>query len=300
MQLPAIAVIVTAPPYAPFLSELAAHPLVGGLRLNTVMPLAETPGEVLGRLSGLGPPLWVDLKGRQLRVTAAAVPPFTEVRLSHRIRVRTPADAFFDDGREHARIVAVDGDRLILEDGPRRVIGPGESVNVVDPSLEIEGTLTETDRAYLAAMQAAGLRKVMLSYVESPEDVEEVRALLPDAEPVLKIESRRGLAFAAKHGAGLGRLMAARGDLYVEVVEPHRIVGALRGVIRADPEAIAASRLFPSLARHPVPAAQDVTDAAFLMALGYRTFLLGDEVCLRRDSVMEALNLLAAVAGEMP
>jgi pyruvate kinase len=291
--------IVTAPPYAPFLSELAAHPLVSGLRLNTVMPLAETPGEVLARLTALGPPLWVDLKGRQLRVTAAAVPPFTEVRLSHRIRVRTPTDAFFDDGREHARVVAVDGDRLILEDGPRRVIGPGESVNVVHPSLEIEGTLTETDRAYLEAMKAAGLRKVMLSYAERPEDVEEVKALLPDAEVVLKIESRRGLALARRHGAVLGRLMAARGDLYVEVLEPHRIVGALREVIRADPEAIVGSRLFPSLARHPVPEAADITDAAFLMALGYRTFLLGDEVCLRRDSVIAALNLLAAVAGEM-
>jgi hypothetical protein len=31
--------IVTVPPYAPFLEEVAAHPLVAGLRLNTVMPL---------------------------------------------------------------------------------------------------------------------------------------------------------------------------------------------------------------------------------------------------------------------
>ncbi len=299
MRVSAIAAIATVPPYAPFLPELAAHPLVAGLRLNTVMPLAEPPGEVLGRLSKLGPPLWVDLKGRQLRVTAAAVPPFTEVRLSHHIRVSTPADAFFDDGREHARVVAVDGDRLILEDGPRRVIGPGESVNVVDPSLEIEGTLTDTDRAYLAAMKEQGLRRVMLSYTERPEDVEEVRSLLPDAEIVLKIESRRGLEFARRHGSRLGRLMAARGDLFVEVLEPHRIVSALRGVIAADPEAIVGSRLFPSLSRHPVPEAGDITDAAFLMALGYRMFMLGDEICLRRDSVMEALNLLAAVAGEM-
>ena len=43
------------------------------------------------RLRGLGPPLWVDLKGRQLRVEAAGIPPYTDVRLSHRIRVRTPA-----------------------------------------------------------------------------------------------------------------------------------------------------------------------------------------------------------------
>jgi len=291
--------IVTVPPYATFLPEVAAHPRVSGLRLNTVMPLADPPAAVLERLARLGPPLWIDLKGRQLRVTAAAVPPFTEVRLSHRIRVPVPADAFFGDGREHARILAVDGDRLVLEDGPRRVVGPGESVNIVHPALEIEGTLTGTDRAWLEAMRETGQRNVMLSYAERPEDAGEVRALLPEAELMLKIESRRGLAFARTHGGSLGRLVAARGDLYVEIGRPHRIVEALRAVIAADPQAVVASRLFPGLARHPVPECAEISDAAFLIALGYRTFLLGDEVCLRRDSVMAALDLLQAVAGEM-
>jgi hypothetical protein len=292
--------IVTAPPYAPFLDEVVAHPVVGGLRLNTVMPLRDSKREVLERLSALGAPIWVDLKGRQLRVVSAAVPPFTEVRLSHRIRVRTPCDAFFSDGREHVRVAAVDGDRLILEDGPRRLVGPGESVNIVDPSLEIEGTLTETDREYLTAMREAGLSRVMLSYVERRGDVDEVKALLPNAEVVLKIESRRGLDLVTDRGASLGRLMAARGDLYIEVLEPHRIVGAIRRIVAADPTAVAASRLFPSLARGPVPEATDIGDVAFLIASGYRTFMLGDDVCFKRDSVVAALNLLDAVARELP
>jgi pyruvate kinase len=278
---------------------VASHPIVCGFRLNTVMPLKETPREVLERLSSFGVPLWVDLKGRQLRVVGAAVPPFTEVRLSHRIRVRTPCDAFFSDGREHARVAEVDGDRLILEDGPRRLVGPGESVNIVDPSLEVEGTLTDTDREYLAAMRDVGLTCVMLSYVERRDDVAEVKALLPGAEVILKIESRRGLELVAD-GASLGRLCAARGDLYVEVFEPHRIVGALRRIIRADPSAVVASRLFASLARGPVPDAADIGDVAFLVGTGYRTFMLGDDVCFRRDSVMAALNLLDATAREYP
>jgi pyruvate kinase len=139
----------------------------------------------------------------------------------------------------------------------------------------------------------------MLSFVEKPEDAAEVRALLPGAEVVLKIESQRGLHLARVHGAKHGRLMAARGDLYVEVGLPHAIVSAVRDLIRSDPRAIVASRLFPSLARGPVPAATDVGDVAFLLSLGYRTFMLGDEVCLRRDSVIAALNLLEAVAKEM-
>lgn len=291
--------IVTAPPYASFLDKVATHPLVCGLRLNTVMPVRDGPVEALKRLQAFGQPLWVDLKGRQLRVVGAAIPPYTEVHLSHPIRVNTPVDAFFSDGSECVRIVAVDGNRLILEDGPRRLIGPGESVNIVHPSLKIEGTLTETDRAYLAAMPDLGLNRIMLSYVESPSDVDEVQHLLPGAEVMLKIETQRGLDYARKHGASLGRLMAARGDLYVEVLQPHRVVSALRDVIAADPDAVVASRIFDSLAWHPVPQSADIGDVAYLLSLGYRTFMLGDAVCLRRDSVLAALNLLGKVAEEL-
>jgi pyruvate kinase len=291
-----ISAIVTVPPYASFLDEVAAHPLVSGFRLNTVMPVRGGPCEALERLNKYGQPLWVDLKGRQLRVAGAAIPPFTEVQLSHKIQVQTPVDAYFSDGNERVKIVAVDGDRIILEDGPRRLIGPGESVNIIHPSLEIEGMLTKTDKAYLSAMKEAGLTKVMLSYVESAYDVGEVKNILPDAEVVLKIETQRGLSFAREHGAKHGRLMAARGDLFVEVLRPHRIIDAVKTIVRADKEAIVASRIFDSLAWQAVPVSADIGDVAFLLEIGYRTFMLGDQVCLKRDSVLEALNLLKALA----
>lgn len=299
--------IVTLPPYADFAGELARHPCCVGFRLNTVMPIRGFDGtpatsgaldDVLRRLSSHGVPLWVDLKGRQLRVVGGAVPPFTEVRVSHPVRVKTPCDAFFDDGRTHARVLEVDSDRLILADAPRRFVGPGESVNIVDESFEVLGTLTAADQAYLEAMGRLGERRVMLSFVEKPEDVAEVQALLPHAEVVCKIESRKGLEFAQRHGAGHGRLMTARGDLYVEVLQPHKILEALRIVIASDPDAMVASRLLGSLARHPVPEESDITDVAFLLGLGYRTFMLGDEVCLRRESVLAALNLLGAIVRE--
>jgi pyruvate kinase len=290
--------IVTAPPYANYLQEAADHPLVCGFRLNTVMPLRHTPAEILQRMGEYGQPLWVDLKGRQLRVVGAAIPPYSEVRLSHPIQVETPVDAYFSDGAERVRVAAVDGDRLILADGPRRLIGPGESVNIVHPSLQIEGTLTETDRAYLDAMRTLGLKQVMLSYVESLEDAAEVQQLLPGAEVLLKIETRRGLAYAGEYDNQHGHLIAARGDLFVEVERPHHIVGALKQIIAADPDAVVASRIFDSLAFHPVPASADIGDAAFLLSLGYRTFMFGDAICLQRDTLIEALNLLAALGEE--
>ena len=41
--------------------------------------------------------------------------------------------------------------------------------------------------------------------------------------------------------------MAARGDLYVEVDRPHLILNAMEKIIKADPNAIAASRMLNSL-----------------------------------------------------
>jgi pyruvate kinase len=291
-------VIVTTPPYADFLAEVASHPIVRGFRLNTVMPLRETYREVLQRLSKFKQPVWVDLKGRQLRVVGAAIPPYTEVKLSHRIKVETPVDAYFSDGLERVRVAAVDGDRLILADGPRRLVGPGETVNIMHPSLRIEGTLTETDKTYLAAMKELGMTKVMLSYVESIEDVDEVKSLLPNAEVILKIETQRGLNFAKQHGAKHGHLMAARGDLFVEVIRPHRIASAVKTIIQADKDAIVASRILDSMAISPIPSSADIGDVAFLLEIGYRAFMLGDSVCLRRESALEALNFLEEIAKD--
>ena len=294
-----IQAIVTVPPYASFIKEVAAHPLVGGLRLNTVMPLKEDISTLLKRLSSFGKPVWVDLKGRQLRVVGAAIPPYTEVTLSHHLMVDTPVTAFFADGREYAEVIGVNENRILLADGPRRLIGPGESVNIPHPSLRIAGTLTDNDHAYLAAMRELGLHQVMLSFAECADDAAEVRGLLPGVELVQKIESLRGLHHARQTKATHGRLMAARGDLYVEVGQPHRIARAVQEIVQADPNAIVASRLFESLAFHPVPNSADIGDAAHLLHIGYRTFMLGDSICFKRESVLEALNLLAALARDM-
>jgi pyruvate kinase len=294
-----VSAIVTIPPYARYIDEVAAHPIVSGLRLNTVMPLKEEISSLLQRLSGYGKPLWVDLKGRQLRVVGAAIPPYTEVQLSHHISVDTPVTAFFSDGREHSEVIGVNDDRILLADGPRRLIGPGESVNIPHPSLKICGSLTDTDRAYLAAMCELGLRHVMLSFVESSADAADVQSLLPNVELVQKIESMRGLQHARRHGSAQGRLMAARGDLYIEIGQPHCVARAVRDIVRADPQAIVASRLFDSLAYGAVPASADIGDAAYLIEIGYRTFMLGDSICFQRDSVIEALNLLQALTRDL-
>ena len=43
-------------------------------------------------------------------MAAAGIPPYTEVQLSHPVRVQTPVDAYFSDGRERVRVAAVEAE----------------------------------------------------------------------------------------------------------------------------------------------------------------------------------------------
>jgi len=106
--------IVTVPPHASFITEVACHPLVSGLRLNTVMPVKGSLEDTLKRLLDTGKTIYVDLKCRQLRVRTFGVPPFTEIELTHRIAVETPVTAYFSGGKERATVLEVDGNRLIM------------------------------------------------------------------------------------------------------------------------------------------------------------------------------------------
>lgn len=293
--------IVTIPPYAPFIREVARHPVVSGLRLNTVMPTKEPLEDLLKRLQdeSNGKTLWVDLKGRQLRTVGFATTPFTEVRISHEVSVKTPVTAYFGNGRESATLAGVDGKRLLFLEGPRRVVGPGESVNIVHPSLEIKGYFTETDLEYIEAAKKAGVHNYMLSFVESYDDIEALKQRDKSAIVVAKIESLKGMRYVREdYKPEHCRLMAARGDLYIEVERPHKILAATEQIVGKDRDAIAASRILSSLAETPEPYCSDITDVAYLLKAGYRTLMLGDEVCLRRDSVTGALNLLEAIVND--
>lgn len=330
-------VIPTLPPYAPYIAEVMKHPAVAGARLNTVMPLKGEVGDELARLNSLmeGKPLWIDLKGRQLRTSYGhfykgktpegrtynlggqivkleiddpratgdlVSPPWADITLDRRIKLdlsHGPILCLFRGGKEKAYIVeVVDGNRLIMLDGPRRVVGGGESINILDPSLEVEGYLTDLDVQYVKAASAIGIHTFMLSFAEQDSDIEEVLAIDPKAVITAKLESARGLAWAQKSKyvrKGQVRLMAARGDLYVQMgSRPDRIIEALEGMIDADENAIVASRILDSLQDGP-PTCADIMDIHALLTMGYRSFMIGDEVCFHREKLLLACDMLKAM-----
>src|SRR3989338_7861712 len=294
--------IVTVAPYAPFIDEIIKHPMVSGVRLNTAMKIKEKKGEleqVVERLRDKAgeKDLYIDLKCRQLRVKTFGVPPFTEIELTHSISVDTPVTAYFSDGEEYATVLEVEGNKLFMQEGPKRTIGPGESINIPHHSLKVDGYLTDKDKEYIKAGSAAGVHKYMLSFFEQPEDGTELLLLDPKAEPIYKIESPRGLDYVRKNFSGKGRLMAGRGDLFVELSnsessKPHQIIEAMETILEKDSNAIAASRILTSFSKSYMPSCQDISDVDSLVRMGYRTLMLGDDVCMKRESILSALNLL--------
>jgi pyruvate kinase len=291
--------VATFPIFTRHERMVCEHPLIGGIRLNTARASAHNPDDILDRLLDAcsrvpGKPIWIDLKGRQLRVTRWADPFYEDVEINHRIKVNTPALAILR-GDLPASIVGVNGNRIRLDARPRQALGAGQAIYIADPSLEIEGYLTDTDRGYVAAAVKRNMHRFMLSFVERTSDIGELTALDPEALPLAKIESPRGLTFVREEYEALRghvRLMLARDDLYV-TLGPKKFdaVAAEREIIACDPKAFAASRILESLEEHDEPSLGDLKDLLSLIESGYERLVLGDGSAITLDSFLRTMDV---------
>lgn len=289
--------IATLPPQARHSREIAADLNIDQLRLNTGVDLGQSPADMLDTAlfkSG-AKPLLIDLKARQLRITKWVDPGFEHVSINHKISVNTPCKVIFRDSM--ATVVdVINGDKLVLEDPPESALGAGQSININDPSLVIEGFLTPRDHEFIEAAKSRGLHRYLLSFVEREEDIIELLALDPKAEIICKIESRKGLKFVENvypKYADRVRLMCARDDLYTNIGSNKlEMLDAERLIIENDPNAIVASRILTSAekSKNQEISLADLKDLESLFNLGYRNFMLSDTLCLNRDAFNKAVK----------
>jgi len=314
-----IRMILTVPPLAKFRS-LAENPIVESIRLNTTLPLETPLKEVLSHVQSEAgtKPVWIDLKTRQLRIAGYRVQFLKDreihyISLTHRIKLDIPSEVFIDNANYAGTAVDLVGHNTLVIEGSvekRRGlplpsqgqvgIRPGMSVNILSPSLVIEGFLTRKDRKYIEAGKKLGMNNIMLSYVENESDITNVLNINPVAKIVAKIESKKGLDFidlAYPKYAKRMDLMAARGDLYTELDKPDKIIDACKKVIKANPGAIFASRMLESLANvDDTPRCAELFDVYCGILMGYKRFLVGDDICSKKDSIESALGLFRVLA----
>jgi len=292
---------VTLWPSFPHFEKFTGDKRLSGIRLNSAMMSAFDLDKEFSIVKGLiNPiPLYFDIKGRQLRVKEV-IPnkERLELILNHPIEVETPTSVLFKAGADGAPLEKIiDGNHLIFEGGPDYKVYPGESIHIRNPSLIVKGpTFLDYEIEKIEKAKQAGFKKYFLSYVESQRDIDEFREFVGNSEIIAKIENKKGLEYVAKKYKNQKNLnlMAARGDLYVELDKPHEMMDALKMIISKDKGAHVGSRILLSIVRNPVPECCDFMDLAYLYDIGYRNMMLCDELCLKEEWLDNSVNVLQA------
>lgn len=261
--------------------KVFSNPHISEVRFNTGVQTAYSIEETLDILKNLSikynKKLWIDIKGRQLRVTKWADPLYSCIEISHRVQVLYPAQIYFRNG-DRVNITHIkDGNKLFVDPLPRQALGEGQSVNILAKDIEIDGYLTEKDKQYLRVCQKMDLNYIMASFVETFDDLAQILQILPNAQIVSKIESLKGMSFITQYN--VPNLMAARDDLYLQSGQTYSMLNHLKTIISRDSGAICASKIFLSLEKRETVDLADFADLELMYSMGYRKFMLCDNIC---------------------
>lgn len=278
------------------LEKIISHPSIDAVRYNSGAASAfsseKTLAKVLEFTTKYNKQLWVDLKGRQLRISRWAVPKYGKIILNHEIDVDLPAKIFFR-GNEWSEIKIVRGRAIFVDPPPRYAVGQGQAINIHGRNLKIRGYSAKSDFAYIRAACKLGICNFMLSFVEDMSDIHEVQdyiakqldsvSRLLKINLALKIESPQGLQFI-KFSVGFTiahlQLIAARDDLLINIGHNKaEILAAQKLIIEKDSNAILASRIFSSLEHSDFISTGDWADLRLAQLMGYKNFMLSDGIC---------------------
>lgn len=263
------------------------EPMIVGVRFNTGSPSPLPIVETLHLLTSLAKQhnkkLWIDIKGRQLRVVKWADPRYDVIQISHKVDLVYPATIHFRNGESNEITHVKNGNEIFVRPLPKKAVGAGQSVNILAKEIKIDGYLTTTDKLYLSACAKLHIHNFMASFLESYEDFREILSIVPNADTIVaKIESMKGMQFVSGLPVGqvpLVSLMAARDDLYIECGQDYKMFAHLRAIIERDPGAICASRILTSLDRGGKVDFADYADLILMYQMGYRRFMLCDNIC---------------------
>ena len=206
-----------------------------------------------------------------------------------------------DDGKIRLEVEAA-GD----ETATARVLVGGtlsdrKGVSVVGAVLPVSA-LTEKDRGDLAFAVPLGVDWVALSFVQRPEDLDEVRALA--AGPVYlvaKLEKPAAVERLDEIVARSDAVMVARGDLGVEMA-PEKVPTIQRQIIRACRAAgkpvIVATQMLESMIEAPTPTRAEASDVATAVYEGADAVMLSAESAAGKYPV-EAVRMMDSIIAEV-
>jgi pyruvate kinase len=210
-------------------------------------------------------------------------------------------DVLIDDGLVRLRVGEVEQGRAFCEVIVGGTVTSHKGVNLPGVPLPIP-SLTRKDTADLEFALQLGVDFVALSFVRSPADVRDLRALIEQsgshAHVIAKIEKSEAVDVLDDILAESDAVMVARGDLGVEIgpalvplIQKRIIFKALE---RGKP-VITATQMLESMVHHPEPTRAEASDVANAILDGTSAVMLSGETAVGEYPV-EAVAYMARIA----
>jgi pyruvate kinase len=229
--------------------------------------------------------------------------PVTYDELAH--DVKTGGTILVDDGLISLTVEKVDGDRVHAKVVYGGLLKSHKGMNL--PGIDVSApSLTEKDRADIPFAIEHDLEYLALSFVRRPEDITELRALLPKGMLIVaKIEKDSALERIEAILKVTDAVMVARGDLGVELpfeqvpLQQKRIIGLAN---RYGRPVITATQMLESMVQHPRPTRAEASDVANAILDGTDAVMLSAETAagLHPELAVRAMRRIATAAEQAP
>ena len=202
---------------------------------------------------------------------------------------------------------------LLLNDGNIRLRVIHAGIDYVDTQVIVGGTLsnhkgvnvpgaiiplspiTDKDREDLTYALALGADWIAMSFVQRPEDLDELRDIVGDKAKIMaKLEKPQAIDRLEDIVNRADAIMVARGDLGVEM-PPERVPSIQKRILRvcrrAGKPCVVATQMLESMIQSPTPTRAEASDVAAAIYDGADTVMLSAETAAG-DYPIEAVTMM--------
>ncbi len=210
-------------------------------------------------------------------------------------------ELMIDDGRVRLQVTACGPDYADTEVIVGGAVSDGKGVNVPGVILPIS-VITEKDRADLKYALELNLDWVAQSFVQQPEDVAELKALVQGrARLMVKLEKPSALDKLDAILEICDGVMVARGDLGVEL-PPEQVPVAQKKIIRRCRQfgkpVVVATHMLDSMVTAPVPTRAEASDVATAIYDGVDAVMLSAESAAG-DYPVQSVKMMNNIINEV-
>jgi pyruvate kinase len=216
--------------------------------------------------------------------------------------VKTGDVLLFDDGNLEAKVIQIEGGKIICEIISGEILSPGKSINTPTTNLN-NPPLTERDIEQIQFIKENNWDFVAASFVRKIDDVKGIQDQLQGSsiKIIAKIEDDEGVKNIDEIIDEVYGIMIARGDMGVEM--PFEKIPFIQKDIikkcnKKGKPVITATQMMDSMIRNPKPTRAEILDVANAIIDGTDAIMTSAETT-KGEYPAETIEAMARIASEV-